>query len=241
MSLYEAAPKPLSIPQGCPWHDAQVEYGTPNVDWCEPTVCSYINEPANTWSNLAFLLVGVMILKKITGRLTTKFAWIVIVMGSFSAIYHASNNYLTQHLDFLGMSLMTSYFLALGAVRLNQKFNSLMAWYWFFVSANVTTLLFLGILDLPIQTLLALNATPIIVLESILYFKAPKKLKMSYFIISIVTLIVAQVFAQIDLKRIYCKPESLFLHGHVMWHLLCAVSMYFAALHMREHSRMIEQ
>lgn len=236
MSLYEAKPVEVTIGEGCPWHEAQLKYGTPNVDWCEPTVCSYINEPANTWSNLGFLIAGLLIIKKIKSSVAAPFAWIVIVMGLFSAIYHATNNYLSQHLDFLGMSLMTSYLLAFAVVRLRRTPESQWTWYWFFVSLNLMTLLFLGILKWPVQLLLALNATPILVLEIVLWSRRQRVLKMSYFWISIVLLIVAQISAQIDLKRVHCDPESLFLHGHVFWHILCAMAMYFAALHIREHS-----
>jgi len=236
MNLYESQSVELTIAEGCPWHEAQVKYGTPNVDWCEPTVCSYINEPANTWSNLGFLIAGLLIVKKLQNLITTAFGWIVIVMGLFSAIYHATNNYLSQHLDFLGMALMTSYLLAFAVVRLRSQLQERWTWYWFFVSLNLGTLLFLGILKWPVQLLLALNAIPIVILELILFFRRSSRLKMTYFWLSIVLLVIAQVSAQIDLKRVYCQPESLFFHGHVLWHILCAVAMYFAALHMREHS-----
>ena len=38
----------FTIAPQCPWYDAQQTFGPPNVDWCEPTICAYINEPANT-------------------------------------------------------------------------------------------------------------------------------------------------------------------------------------------------
>lgn len=234
MSLYKAEPIELTIPQGCPWHEAQVHYGTPNVDWCEPTMCSYINEPANTWSNLGFLLVGAVVVKKISNYVVSLFGWIVIVMGLLSALYHATNNGLTQHFDFFGMSFMMSYLLAFGTCRWLKKPKSLFTYYWFFMALNLMTLILLGILKIPIQMLMALNVLPILFIESVLFFRRDKTLKMRYFILSFLILIIAQVCAQLDLKRIYCNPENLFFHGHVLWHILCAVAMGFAALHIHE-------
>ena len=52
-----------------------------------------------------------------------------------------------------------------------------------------------------------------------------------YFAASGIVLIIAQVFAQIDLKRVYCHSDHPWMHGHVAWHLLCAVGMYLAGMH----------
>ena len=63
-SPYSNKVKEFTIEPGCPWYEAQQSYGAPNVNWCEPTVCSVINEPANTWSNLPYLLVSLVLIKK---------------------------------------------------------------------------------------------------------------------------------------------------------------------------------
>ncbi len=55
MSLYDNSKIEYTISADCPWYEAQHLFGPPNVNWCEPTVCKIINEPANTYSNLALL------------------------------------------------------------------------------------------------------------------------------------------------------------------------------------------
>ena len=45
----------------CTWYDLTEKYGAPNIKWCEQTLCQFISEPANTWSNLGFLMVGILI------------------------------------------------------------------------------------------------------------------------------------------------------------------------------------
>ena len=62
MALFSNAHREFTISPQCPWYEAQQAYGPPNVNWCEQTVCHIINEPANTWSNLIFLFVGLIII-----------------------------------------------------------------------------------------------------------------------------------------------------------------------------------
>ena len=50
---------PSLAPQ-CPWYELS-EMAKPNVKWCEASQCSWITEPANTWSNLAFVFSGMII------------------------------------------------------------------------------------------------------------------------------------------------------------------------------------
>jgi len=235
MSLYESGSIPYSIAPQCPWYEQQQAYGTPNVDWCEPTICAWINEPANTWSNLGFILVGLYLYKKYSSTpLLKNFGLIVFIMGLFSGIYHATNNYFSQHLDFFGMSLFVSYVLAFQWLRAkNLKLASLHAYFWFFMSVNLILLISLAFLKLPIQSLLLINTIPIILLEAFVFAIRKRRSPLRFFAISLFLLILAQVSAQIDLKRIYCDPQNVWLHGHVIWHLLCAVAMYFIAQHLR--------
>ncbi|MBX3041612.1 MAG: ceramidase domain-containing protein [Bdellovibrionaceae bacterium] len=232
MSLYDNSKREMTISPGCPWYNAQQTLGAPNVNWCEETSCSYINEPANTWSNLGFLIAAILIIRQFKRSELQLFGWVVFVMGLFSAIYHATNNYGTQHLDFLGMSLMISAVLAIrlkGTIKTGTK--TLFA---IFLIANLITLGLLDILDLPIQLLLLINAAPIISIDLFLGFKQKKLHQYGSFAIALILLIAAQIFAQIDLKRIYCEPENLIMHGHVAWHILCALAMYFIAKHLNK-------
>ncbi len=242
MSLYSAKPIEVSIPEQCPWHDGQMHYGTPNVDWCEPTVCAWINEPANTWSNLPFLLVGLWMWKKIKNPMVKSFGFVVFLMGCLSAIYHATNNLLTQYFDFFGMALMTSFILAFIFRRILQSPQQLKQqkpfdqYFWFFMTYSLSVLIFLGLLKLPVQMMLLINSVPILFAELYCFFILKRSKKIHWFVLSIVTLVVAQIFAQIDLKRIYCEPTNLVMHGHVVWHSLCAVAMGFAGIFIRENS-----
>lgn len=238
MNLFESHPIPVQIPPGCPWHDAQINYGTPNVDWCEPTRCAWITEPLNTWSNLAFLIAGIWILYRFKHPALRIFAWIVIIMGLFSAIYHATNNALSQYLDFFGMALMMSALFSLLTIRLWRSSERILkASFLAFITLNILLLWFLHAVNAPIQNMIFINALPIILAEA--YFITLRKTasgwkSWGYLVLTVMVLVCAQVFAQLDLKRIYCHPEG-YLHGHVLWHILCATGMVTATYHLEQH------
>lgn len=229
MSLYNAQPVEKTLSPGCPWYQAQVDYGTPNVDWCEASACSYFSEPANTWSNLGFLIVGIYLIRTRNSPEARRFGWIVAVMGVLSAIYHATNNAFTQRLDFLGMALMTSYLLIWVVSGFALKGFSFLKNYWFFVSLNLLIVIILDALKIPIQLLLMLNAVPLLLAQLYLILCLKNRRGAVDFFLSFGVLVVAQISAQIDLKRIYCDPAHPWLHGHVIWHGLCALAMLFAA------------
>lgn len=233
MALFDNQKREFTIQEGCPWYEAQQSYGAPNVNWCEPTSCSYINEPANTWSNLGFLIVGVLLLRRMKTSQAARFGGVILVMGFLSSVYHATNNYLTQYFDFVGMALMTSYLIAAAFGRLSVgRTASFGGVYWFAMTLNMILLMCLDIMNIPIQTLLAVNIAAILIVE-IAAGVAEKSLR-SYgtFAAGFAVLVLAQVCAQMDLKRVHCDPEHLWLHGHVLWHILCAVGMYLAGMHL---------
>lgn len=225
----------MTIQAGCPWYEAQQAFGAPNVNWCEPTLCALINEPANSWSNLAYLFVGVLLFFKLSKTSLKFFSYAVFFIGLMSFIYHSTNNYLSQLGDFIGMFTMMSFLLTFNMHRLfNHLLTNFFATYWFFVFINTLIFLCFGILDLPVQKIMLINALPIIVFDLFAGFREQTLKKYNYFTLTLVLLIVAQGFAIIDIQRIYCEPENSWLHGHVLWHLLSAMAMLFAGLHMKK-------
>ena len=235
VSLYDNSEREMTIAQGCPWYEAQQSFGAPNVNWCESSHCSLINEPANTWSNLGFLLIGILIIYKINQikeRIINHFAWTVIVMGILSWVYHATNNYLTQFFDFFGMYLMTSFVVAFNYQRVRGKDpRDLYSGFWFMMMFNISLFLVFDITDMPVQNTAIVNILLMLALEIWAGFKEGSFKNYSMCWLAIVILGTAQGFSQADLKRIWCEPDNLFIHGHTIWHLLAAVGMLFIGVH----------
>ncbi|MBK6740332.1 MAG: ceramidase domain-containing protein [Haliea sp.] len=79
----------------------------------ETTVCSWISEPANTWSNALYLVFAFVIYVQCRKSPHLELRWMgpaMFFMGLFSLVYHASNNYVTQVFDFIGMYLLVFWF-----------------------------------------------------------------------------------------------------------------------------------
>ena len=76
----------------CPW----ANWARPNVKYCEPNACSWITTPANTWTNLAYIFVGLWMLydaktrTKNAGPTLYSIGWAIVFVGITSFFYHAS-------------------------------------------------------------------------------------------------------------------------------------------------------
>lgn len=226
----------FTIEPHCPWYEAQQTYGAPNVNWCEPTRCALINEPANTWSNLPYLLVGVLIYQKLShsaDRVMKELGWAIFLMGLFSFIYHATNNFLTQLFDFVGMYLMTSLVLSLQLKRICEKSSSHYNYFWAAMFFNLLIFWIFHLNNIAIQHTVAIQGVCIFAAEIWGRRKLSVKPTLKYFWLAILSLAVAQTFSILDLQRIYCVPENTFFHGHAIWHIVGAVGMWMLAKHVK--------
>ena len=233
---------PTPIPAGCPWHDLS-QYGLPNVNWCEETLCAVVNEPANAYSNGAYLLIAMAMWalgKSVRAAALRRFAPAAVLVGVASFIYHASNTYVTQVLDFLAMFVFCYLLLLINAERLG----------WLAARAVrrvlpgcvlVSTALTAGLgpLGFPIQALIAALILGIIATEVLL--RRRSAYPMRYFGLAILALTAGAVGSGLDVSRRLCDPQSHLLQGHAAWHVLSAVSLLFSFLHYRQFDRQLAE
>lgn len=224
---------PTPIPPGCPWHDLS-QYGLPNVNWCEAPLCSYIGEPANTWSNLAYVLVGLFVLLwgGEPARLRRSFAPVMALVGICSGIYHASNVYVTQQLDFLGMYLFCYLLLGLNLNRLGMALGLR-----HYLVAVLGTTAFTAVVfryGFPIQAIIGVLTLGIIVTEGLARRRHPaQRVPLSAFLASLGLLTAGAISSALDVTRTLCDPENHFLQGHAVWHVLTALSLLASFFHYR--------
>lgn len=233
------------IPAGCPWHELS-QYGLPNVNWCEDFVCAWINEPANTWSNLAYVGVAAWIAvveaRKEGGLPRGPLRWfapVLVLMGLCSGIYHASNVHITQVLDFLGMYLFCFLLLGINGVRLAAlSLARLPLWF-----AGCVTVATLGTAlavraGFPIQSFIGILTLALVVTEALLRSRSRAAQKppapLRHFFSSLGLLTVAACCSALDVSRTLCDPQNHILQGHAAWHVLSALSLLFAFFHYRQ-------
>ncbi len=221
---------------GCPWHSFTEKVGAPNIKWCEETICSIVSEPINTWTNLSYLLVGVIvfIMAKNTGSSDKKwFGPIVFIMGACSFFYHMSNNYISQLFDFIGMYFMLFWIFMInsrraGWISKSQKYIL----YWSLCIVFTALVHFMYTRALPFQNLVVLAALMIFTSEVYCYRKGNRPETYKFLMLATIFIIIGEVFSLMDLYRVICLSDYPLLQGHGIWHLFGGLSMFYAYKHL---------
>lgn len=225
-----------TIHPSCPWHDMEQQFGPANVKWCEERICAFINEPANAWSNLLFILVGLFLVYRgikaknsPMGKFDFLFGLIVIFMGGTSFFFHATNNFLTQLFDFIGMYFYI-YFLLCISLH-NFKLVSAKAATWIFFGCVIisTSLILISkyVIAFPYQIIVALSALTLAGLQ-VRGWITDKNYPKKYLLLCLASFAIAAGFSYSDISRTFCDPTNHFIQGHAIWHIFCAIGTWFS-------------
>jgi hypothetical protein len=225
-------------PPNCPWHAAAEQVGAPNIKWCETSLCGWISEPSNTWSNVLYLVLGLVVYLQCRRSMHLELRWMgpaMMVMGLLSGLYHASNNYVTQWLDFLGMFLLIDWFLVInlrrnGWIAVGHSLRSFAA--IFSVSLLLVHAMYL--LHGPFQVLVALTSVAVIATEFTARRHVAERVPLRYFGFGLALMALAQTASLADLTRALCDPDNHFVQGHAAWHLLSAIALFCSVQHYRQ-------
>jgi len=223
-----------ALPPGCPWSG----FTPPNVDWCEEELCGWIVNPADTWSNLAYVALGAFMWRAARGRSDLRlFGPAGVAVGVFSFAYHASYTWALQFFDFVGMFLFCFTVIARNAVRLGwvgprrePVFFSLGV---LGASALVPVLFELGV---AIQLTVAACIAVALGQEAVLRRRAPPGVAFSRsYALGLALLALAGICSLLDVTRTACDPGNHWLQGHAAWHVLSALALlaffrFYAAL-----------
>jgi hypothetical protein len=217
------------LPDGCPWSG----WTPPNVDWCEEELCGWIVNPADTWSNLAYVAFGLLmwwIARQDPDRRRALFGPASVLVGAFSFAYHASYTYFLQFFDFVGMFVFCFTVISVNAVRL--RWVDLRGQLPVFVGGVVVFSLAVPVLSettLPIQSLVAILIATILSQEAVLYSRvrqSPHAPRYATFALAIGLLTGGAAASLADVTRTWCDPQNHWLQGHALWHILTAASLY---------------
>jgi len=215
------------LPPGCPWSG----WTPPNLDWCEEELCAWVVNPADTWSNLAYIAFGVAMALRARGRgsdVLSLFAPASVLVGVFSFAFHASYTYFLQFFDFVGMfvflfAVITANALRLGWIGRERRLAFLAAGVVLF-SALVPLL---SETTIPIQSLVGLLIAAILAQEWAAYRRnGPAAADYRVFAVALALLAAGAAFSLADLTRVFCDPSNHWIQGHALWHLLTAASLY---------------
>ena len=200
----------------------------PNVQWCEENLCALVSAPANTWSNLAYVMIGLWMWRQarsLPSRGITFYGPATVVVGVCSLAYHASYTFFFQFFDFVGMFVFLDLVIVsdLGRLGFASPRRQRNLWLSLVVSSSAALplLFFRGI---PIQLLVAMTVVVWLGLEITLLRARTGERWLLWLSMGLAG--VAGLFSAADLTGLYCDPSDHLLQGHAIWHVLTACSFY---------------
>lgn len=203
-------------------------------DYCEALRDGLINQPANTFSNLGFVIAGLAIGWQARrdpgamGSLSAFYASVVVTLGPASAAMHATGTVLGKHFDLTSMFLVASFVAAYGLARLfGGGLGLFHGLFWGFLAVSevvyffgppVPVILHAGNVVFALLLLVGAGA------EVMLWRRDREPAVLRWGVAAFGSLAVAFTVWNLD-QRGWCDPDSL-LQGHAAWHVLCAVSAW---------------
>ncbi len=221
--------------------------------FCEASHVGGIVQPLSAYSNLFYVLAGLMILatrdlpaRDARGNRMTRrrgyiagYGWAVVAIGVTSLFFHVSLTHTGRWLDYMGMYAFVGYALAYSLARLRR---------W-----NDAT--FLGVYALLLTVLGALwFASPVcrrpllgaLILGVILveiaahWIRRPLRIRTPYFLAALACFFIAYAINMADESGALCVPASPW-QWHAVWHFLTAASTVLLYLYYRsEDEKRIE-
>jgi hypothetical protein len=222
----------LAAAAACPWSG----YAPATISFCERRLCDWVVEPANTWSNLAYVAVGCVILFLQRRRLRTALSAIglsAVLVGIGSFAFHATGTFFGEYLDVSAMFLISALFIAFGARRL---------WIW---PDDGLIKLYLGLVAVSMALLAAVKVSGIpmftaqIVAASLIEIRLVRRsgrgaVDYRYLWCLIGFFAVAFTAWALDVTRVVCDPDNHLVTGHALWHVANSFCLLFFYLYQRQ-------
>jgi len=199
------------------------------VKYCENNLHAWVRQPANTWSNLGYVLVGLWLYAQFKVQSPSLWMGIIpitaIAVGITSGLYHASYSFVFQVADLASMYLFSSFLVTFNLKRLVSMPDSVsyLLYFGLFLASFVAFMLIRkrsGFLIFAAQVLVAMA------LEVAAWFGSETASRLNY-VVAIALLAVSLVFWIVDYKGRFFDPDDHVLQGHAVWHLLSAICLLF--------------
>ncbi len=206
----------------CPWTD----YAPATIVFCERRLCAWVVEPSNAWSNLAYVLVGLLILWRLRTRLATALTVIgagAVVLGLGSFAFHATGIRVFEVVDVSGMYVLSGLGLTFALQRLlGWRDRSAVACFIGLVLGSSLVMIALGNDGI---VMFALQIIVMVAIELRLRDRNPPGAGI-WIVRAVVVLVVAYGIWNLDFHGIVCDPDNHLVNGHAVWHVLTAVSIF---------------
>ncbi|MDD5302131.1 MAG: ceramidase domain-containing protein [Elusimicrobia bacterium] len=210
------------LPAGSPWSG----WALPDIKHCEANLSGWIAAPANTWSNLPYLAVGLWIMARSPKRSALSAGGlgpVSVAVGVSSFVFHASYTFAGQVLDYAGMFLLIGWALARGLLRagLLAEKGALRFWGGLF-AASMAALFAFRAAGWGIQTIVLAESLLLAALEIRLMIVKRDAPSYAPLWLCGFLLIIAYACWHLDHTDFACRPDDHRLQFHAVWHVVTA-------------------
>ncbi len=212
----------------CPWGD----YAPATVHFCERRLCAWVVEPSNGWSNLAFIVAGLVVLwlqrKELKTVLTTVgVSSLLVGIGSFGL--HGTGTLVGEILDVSAMYLISGLFIAFNIKRLwNWPDGKILAFYVALCAVSIAQLIALHYNGI---VMFALQVTVAGLMEIRLFRKKRGATRYLYLNLLCGFFVAAFTVWALDITGTVCDPDNHVFTGHAFWHTANAFCLVFFYLY----------
>jgi hypothetical protein len=222
----------LAIARG--WLGPDVGWGT---NFCEAPRDGVIRQPVNTFSNVGFVVAGLLIAVHASHRpdgypmprpLAILMACVVVLLGPASAAMHATQSSLGGRLDQASMALLAAFATGYAVMRWWRGDLRLFLRV-VFIAAVFFVLTSRLPVDVPVvrhsgNVAFAVLLAVVIAVEMAIVRRGGIRIRTEFVYGSLTAMVSAFAIWFAD-TRWLCAPHSP-LQGHAVWHVLCAVAAY---------------
>ena len=238
----------------CPW----AGYPLADLVTCEARVCSWVRQPINTYSNIAYFIVAALLIYQSRKRPTSQshaavqetsaeipsqahlsFTLFSLIIGTASTLAHASQLRSFGIFDHASQLILFSYLIVINLspiLNLNSRTRLIM-----------TAVLSL-IAIVPQFFIHGLGVTVTIAYISVGFLSELVELRhatrmrrarprVSNLVISLGLLLAGGACFALDLQPSYCEPHDPWWQLHTVWHILSAAGLYYIAQYFDEKLR----
>jgi hypothetical protein len=214
---------------GCPWdglRPATIKYNENNLD-------TWVRQPANAWSNLAYIIVGLWLYARF-GIETQRMLWMIpltaVLIGVTSFLYHASFSLLFQTSDLVSMYLFSCLLITLN-LKTAFPIGDGMFCGVYLALVLASSALFLRLKGKAGIVIFGVHILAIIILEIIIGINGQTASDYRDFAWMIALLLLAFAWWMLDRKGVLFHPDNHLIQGHALWHLISSLCFVFVYNH----------
>ena len=216
----------------CPW----MQYPRGTFPLCEEALCEWIRQPSNTYSNLGFFLVAFYLIYLFIKKQSDHglgFGICAILIGTASFGAHASGTKLFAFFDFAAIFSAFSLYAAKDMIYTNtvKTKNFFVVFAAFFIPAALMLYNFTVLREVIFAAFvigLLTWESKILKAQGKPFLTTSNKKLLGIFLFGTICL-------ALDASKVVCNPQNHLFQMHSLWHVCCALSVYFLARHLDQH------